>query len=289
MINLTINSTFMLIITIGIVLFNGIMVFIVMYKDRKKDEEEIGELLSDLRKDRKEKEVIAELEKEIKQEEVQEVKNIEEPIQKEEIKEQKFEEKKSEIEEMLEKMQEDLDKKPEDVVTNFENEQEEKAIISYQELLDSIKEKSPKVEVVDDELEYRQEKEMSKKLNETIQAIENNETNKIVEEEKTETNAVKKFKNTDFISPVYGKMNEHLEYPTVPSFEKHEQVEFDFDDDYFELENRNIDDYLEEYNFKNNMEINTLEQTLDMPPISKEIKKNDEFLQALKEFRKNLD
>ena len=40
---------------------------------------------------------------------------------------------------------------------------------------------------------------------------------------------------------------------------------------------------------KNNMEINTLEQTLDMPPISKEIKKNDEFLQALKEFRKNLD
>ena len=37
------------------------------------------------------------------------------------------------------------------------------------------------------------------------------------------------------------------------------------------------------------MEINTLEQTLDMPPISKEIKKNDEFLQALKEFRKNLD
>ena len=288
MINLTINSTFMLIITIGIVLFIGIMVFIVMYKDRKKDEEEIDELLSDLRKNRKEKD-IAELEKEIKQEEVQEVKNIEEPIQKEEIKEQKFEEKKSEIEEMLEKMQEDLDKKPEDVVTNFENEQEEKAIISYQELLDSIKEKSPKVEVVDDELEYRQEKEMSKKLNETIQAIENNETNKIVEEEKTETNAVKKFKNTDFISPVYGKMNEHLEYPTVPSFEKHEQVEFDFDDDYFELENRNIDDYLEEYNFKNNMEINTLEQTLDMPPISKEIKKNDEFLQALKEFRKNLD
>ena len=244
MINLTINSTFMLIITIGIVLFIGIMVFIVMYKDRKKDEEEIDELLSDLRKDRKEKEVIAELEKELEQEEVQEINRVEEPIQKEEIKEQKFEEKKSEIEEMLEKMQEDLDKKPEDVVTNFENEQEEKAIISYQELLDSIKEKSPKVEVVDDELEYRQEKEMNKKLNETIQAIENNETNKIVEEEKTETNAVKKFKNTDFISPVYGKMNEHLEYPTVPSFEKHEQVEFDFDDDYFELENRNIDDYL---------------------------------------------
>ena len=45
MLNLTINSTLMLMITIGIILFIGIMVFIVMYKDRKKDEEEIDELL----------------------------------------------------------------------------------------------------------------------------------------------------------------------------------------------------------------------------------------------------
>ena len=173
-----------------------------------------------------------------------------------------------------------------------ENEQEEKAIISYQELVDSIKEKSPKVEIVDDELEYHQNK-LQEELSQTIEAIENKEP-RLQEIEVSSTNdktteAVKKFKNTDFISPVYGKMDEHLEYPTVPSFEKHEQIEIDFDDDYLELENRNIDDYLDEFDFKNNMEINTLEQTLDMPPISKEIKKNDEFLQALKEFRKNLD
>ena len=68
---------------------------------------------------------------------------------------------------MLEKMQEDLDKKPEDVVTTFENEQEEKAIISYQELVDSIKEKSPKVEIVDDELEYHQNK-LQEELSQTI-------------------------------------------------------------------------------------------------------------------------
>ena len=282
MINLTINSKVMLGITVGVVLFIVIMIIIVMYKDKKKDEEEIDELLNDLRKDRKEKEVIKELEKGLNQQEVQKIESTE----------TKFEEKKSEIEEMLEKMQEDLDKKPEDVVTTFENEQEEKAIISYQELVDSIKEKSPKVEIVDDELEYHQNK-LQEELSQTIEAIENKEP-RLQEIEVSSTNdktteAVKKFKNTDFISPVYVKMDEHLEYPTVPSFEKHEQIEIDFDDDYLELENRNIDDYLDEFDFKNNMEINTLEQTLDMPPISKEIKKNDEFLQALKEFRKNLD
>ena len=282
MINLTINSKVMLGITVGVVLFIVIMIIIVMYKDKKKDEEEIDELLNDLRKDRKEKEVIKELEIGLNQQEVQKIESTE----------TKFEEKKSEIEEMLEKMQEDLDKKPEDVVTTFENEQEEKAIISYQELVDSIKEKSPKVEIVDDELEYHQNK-LQEELSQTIEAIENKEP-RLQEIEVSSTNdktteAVKKFKNTDFISPVYGKMDEHLEYPTVPSFEKHEQIEIDFDDDYLELENRNIDDYLDEFDFKNNMEINTLEQTLDMPPISKEIKKNDEFLQALKEFRKNLD
>lgn len=282
MINLTINSKVMLGITVGVVLFIVIMIIIVMYKDKKKDEEEIDELLNDLRKDRKEKEVIKELEKGLNQQEVQKIESTE----------TKFEEKKSEIEEMLEKMQEDLDKKPEDVVTTFENEQEEKAIISYQELVDSIKEKSPKVEIVDDELEYHQNK-LQEELSQTIEAIENKEP-RLQEIEVSSTNdktteAVKKFKNTDFISPVYGKMDEHLEYPTVPSFEKHEQIEIDFDDDYLELKNRNIDDYLDEFDFKNNMEINTLEQTLDMPPISKEIKKNDEFLQALKEFRKNLD
>ena len=41
------------------------------------------------------------------------------------------------LEEILQKMQEDIDTKPEDVVRKFEEEQEEKAIISYQELLNA--------------------------------------------------------------------------------------------------------------------------------------------------------
>ena len=55
----------------------------------------------------------------------------------------------SELEDILKKMQEDIDLKPEDVVKKFEEEQEEKAIISYQELVDNVK--SGKIEVIDDE------------------------------------------------------------------------------------------------------------------------------------------
>ena len=46
-------------------------------------------------------------------------------------------------------MQEDIDTKPEDVVRKFEEEQEEKAIISYQELVDNVR--AGKIEVIDDE------------------------------------------------------------------------------------------------------------------------------------------
>ena len=55
----------------------------------------------------------------------------------------------NELENILKKMQEDMDVKPEDVVKKFEEEQEQKAIISYKELVDNVK--SGKIEVIDDE------------------------------------------------------------------------------------------------------------------------------------------
>ena len=57
------------------------------------------------------------------------------------VEEAKEEKPKANLEEVLEKMQADLDKK-EDVVAIFEQEQEEKAIISYQELLSRLIEQS---------------------------------------------------------------------------------------------------------------------------------------------------
>ncbi len=179
-------------------------------------------------------------------------------------------EKKSNIEEVLAKMQDDLNTKPEDVVATFEQEQEDKSIISYQELVRTLNSKT----------------EPQKMVSEFIA-----EEPPVSERERY---ASKKFRNTDFISPVYGKLEDHLEYPTVPSFEKKEQVRFDFTKDNHELEDtleelkekeKSIHDYLSD--FRSNIEIDNLAKTI--APVSNELKESDEFLEALKEFRKNLD
>lgn len=173
--------------------------------------------------------------------------------------------KNSELENILKKMQEDIELKPEDVVKKFEEEQEEKAIISYQELVDNVK--SGKIEVVDDEeseinfvenlkLEDSNEPimEISDK-EETVtpdmvkEAIESISSSSIKEEPK-------KFKQSEFISPIYGVIDNKLEYPTVKK-----------------VNNTNIMDIM---------------NTKDYNELTEEIKKQEEFLNALIEFRNNL-
>lgn len=326
MMKLTINANIMLAVTIAIILLIVIITIIAIVY-RKKDQKEVDKLLEDLRHDRKEKEVIEELEKEEEKLENTILKTDDHVVEKKKDREfLKDSKPKSDIESMLEVMKEDLEKQP--TVTEFENEQEEKAIISYQELVDSIKNKSPKVEIVDDELEsvvqnqvteirentneeimeksplkeenqksdseevlsanniedielIDQSTKLEKSSNEIMEQLTKMEDKNIEQPIIKEELEEKHFKSTDFISPIYGKMNDHLKYPTVPSFEKKEEKSLDYD-----LYN---DDYLTDFDFDHNMEVDSLEQTLNMPPISTEIKKNDEFLQALKEFRKNLD
>lgn len=169
----------------------------------------------------------------------------------------------NELEDILKKMQENIDLKPEDVIKKFEEEQEEKAIISYQELVDNVK--LGKIEVVDDEesginfvenlnieesfepitvTEEEQATVTPEMLKEAIQII---ETSKVVDEPK-------KFKNSEFISPVYGIIDTNLEYPTV----------------------KKTDNILDIMNTK------------DYNELTQEIKRQEEFLNALKEFRNNL-
>lgn len=138
-----------------------------------------------------------------------ELKEIETPKEEVKITQINEEEKpKANLEEVLEKMQADLDKK-EDVVAIFEQEQEEKAIISYQELLQS---KNKNVEG------------SNKELLSVIEQI-SNPAPSIYEEIEEPIEAIppvleepKKFKTTDFISPVYGKQNSNIEYPKIPNF-----------------------------------------------------------------------
>ena len=167
------------------------------------------------------------------------------------------------LEEILQKMQEDMDVKPEDVVRKFEEEQEEKAIISYQELVDNVK--AGKIEVVEDEvsdvdfvenlnLEVNNEPIMEIKTEEESvtpemikEAVENITVSSVKEEPK-------KFKKSEIISPIYGVVEDNFEYPKIKK-------------------NENILDIM---------------NTKDYNELSEEIKRQEEFLNALKEFRRNL-
>ena len=145
-----------------------------------------------------------------------------------------------------------------------EKEQEETAIISYSELVKTLKKGQPEEEKTIDIL-----------VDEIKEAASSNEST-----------YDKKFKNTDFISPVYGKMDEHLDYPKVSSFKKEEDINEYLENFDKQINDYKLDDYLEEFN--ENKKIDSLEQTLDMEPISAEMKKNEDFLKALIDFRENL-
>ena len=166
------------------------------------------------------------------------------------------------LEEILKKMQEDIDTKPEDVVRKFEEEQEEKAIISYQELVDNVK--AGKIEVIDDEesnINYVENLGLEVEA-EPIMQIEDESsvTPEMVKEaiynisESSVKEEPKKFKKSEIISPIFGIMNDSVEYPKVKKSE-------------------NILDIM---------------NTRDYNELTEEIKRQEEFLNALKEFRKNL-
>lgn len=136
-------------------------------------------------------------------------------------------------------MQRDLDKKKEDPVMSFEEEQEEKAIISYHELL---KAKQSNTEEFVDELENKIEI-----IDFPKEPVEEEINIPIKRQSVTETS---KFTNTEFISPIYGRMNAD----SVPVARTRTEVR-------------------EEPPKENQGTTNS---------------KNDRFLEELKEFRKNL-
>ena len=180
------------------------------------------------------------------------------PIVKPEVKEdskvqiEEEEEFTSELADVLEQMQKNLES-GKNATQIFEVEQEEKAIISYQELVRANlkQEINPHNEFKDipaDDIKAKAEDiedEFSEiPIAEEIPILDN----QIKKEEK-------KFKHTDFISPIYGTMD-------VSSIPKKTKID----------EARDID----------------IEKTLNLTGLSEEKKKNAEFLQSLKEFRNNL-
>ena len=138
------------------------------------------------------------------------------------------------FEDIIEAMQKDIDEEKENPVELFEQEQEEKAIISYQELLNA---------------KNKVEKHPIPSIEEVLEIEEKPKATPVL------ATPQPKFTNSEFVSPVFGKMDRNA------------NNQLHVEEDYKEHE---------------------LERTLNIEPLTEEIKKNNEFLNALKEFRKNL-
>lgn len=163
---------------------------------------------------------------------------------------------------VLDKMQEDVNKTKVDEVKSFEEEQEEKAIISYQELLKAVKKdvdnvtkvelpkEEPQIALEDEPVQIMPEEIIEKKVDSP--AVET------IEEKANEKQS--KFQNSEFISPIYGRVNNDIKYPKIPAFREQEKT------------NKHEED---------------LEKTIVFDAIKDD--DSDEFLKALKEFRNNLE
>lgn len=171
------------------------------------------------------------------------------------------------LEAVLGKMQEEASK-PKDEIMTFEEEQEEKAIISYQELLNAVKKNVQEVtnqpEVKKDETLESIIEELEENKEETVEEIKQDSVlEPIVLQSESNIQTVEKeqikpskFQNSEFISPIFGRINNEIEYPKIKSFEEPKEEK-------------------------------DLEKTIVMPKT--DIDSNDEFLRVLKEFRNNLE
>lgn len=274
MLNILFEHKIIFFIILAVILINAVCLVVLIIKERKADKEEIEGIVNELMDAKPREKTI--------QVPIHESENLDKTVVIEPIKEDK-----ADISSMLNAMQKDLKaKEEEDSVANFEAEQEEKSIISYQELINSLKNKDQvskiqKVEsvpvidientddvpVIDIEdkidapvIEIDDEVEPIKKMIENKDSFDSNNVVK------------KKFKTTEFISPVYGKMENTSEYPVIKN-NRHEMVE------------KVSEPIRSREEYRNNI---SLEESLDLQPLSDEIKKNDDFLNALKDFRKNL-
>lgn len=138
------------------------------------------------------------------------------------------------IAEMLDKMQADLEEQKQDKKPDFEQEQEEASIISYSELKRAAKEFTEEEELAQEQSpisvkEVLRLREEEKRITEDpilsmLNKTEINKEESIVEEPKQQEVENKKFKNTDFISPVYGKQEQNQEYPHIPLYHKKDEV-----------------------------------------------------------------
>lgn len=96
---------------------------------------------------------------------------------------------KTDIERVLESLEENKNARP---MTTFEEEQEANAIISYQELVEAVKQKKEMMGTTNVVKESSEKIEKDEEVEQIVNEIEDNKE-------------VKKFKSSEFISPIFGK------------------------------------------------------------------------------------
>lgn len=182
---LTINNVGLVILIVMAIIFLCAMIYLILITAKKSS----SKMEIDVRtEESKQEEPVIKNYKEENQEFLKQiVQNEKKP---EENYKKQIEEEKSDIKAVLEQMEKDLEKENDaNDIETFEREQEEKAIISYQELLKA----TGKLKEI---VKEKPMKEDTQKIMDTIK-----EEEEIVKKPKEP----KKFHNTEFISPVYGK------------------------------------------------------------------------------------
>ena len=156
---------------------------------------------------------------------------------------------KAELEKLYKRMSEDLEKQNtvEDEIEDFERQQEENAIISYQELVKQSEKLKKENEVKEDSKTKKEEPEKVKK-------VEKKKTPRRTENTKYGQN--KNFKSSDIVSPIYGVQS-----------------------------NR---DMIKQKNSTNSKKSDIISKAYDEKEFNEEKTQNIDFLNSLKEFRKNL-
>lgn len=137
---------------------------------------------------------------------------------------------KAELERVFNMMSADLEAENEEVspIDEFEKEQEENAIISYQELIKQAKAKGQ----IKEEPVYEVKEEESPLLEELYNEPSYQDVYDVYEEkpitfEQEAHEEKKKFKNSEFISPIFGIQNGNPSYPTVKKIDRSAKKEED--------------------------------------------------------------
>lgn len=158
---------------------------------------------------------------------------------------------KEELERVFNQMSSDLEKQEptKDEIDEFERKQEENAIISYKQLMEEAKKLKEKA----DEYEQEADKAADMKIDDAINTYEKHSKINVSEIETSKPQeAYQGFKNSDIISPIYGIQKEKKDKKITTKFKTNDIISKAYNE------------------------------------VDEEREENTQFLNSLKEFRKNL-